>query len=113
MVTARKRWTSSPRLLPSRCSRHGAAPSRVNVPRMTIRSGHPDFLDLDWTRPLASWPQERLLSLLTGRRGGGHHPLRGLLLLAVERQADVGNDEAFAHWLESGRPGYPLGDSRV
>jgi hypothetical protein len=29
-------------------------------------------------------------------------------MLATEQQRDVPNDEAYAHWLEAGKPGYPL-----
>ncbi|MCA9655941.1 MAG: DUF4032 domain-containing protein [Myxococcales bacterium] len=39
---------------------------------MTIRSGHPDFLDLDWTLPLAQWPGSRTLAMPTGRH---RHPI--------------------------------------
>ncbi len=33
---------------------------------MTIRSGHPDFLDLPWALPLATWDTERLVELPKG-----------------------------------------------
>jgi hypothetical protein len=66
------------------------------------------------------WRVEVLEPLLARMRqtvGPGGDPVQGYCdllhhryMLSVERQADVGNDEAFAHWLASGRPGYPLGE---
>jgi hypothetical protein len=35
-------------------------------PRLTIRPGHPDFLDLPWSRPLPSWDLPNLLDLPKG-----------------------------------------------
>lgn len=33
---------------------------------MTAKTGHPDFLDLPWDRPLASWEHERLVEMPMG-----------------------------------------------
>lgn len=33
---------------------------------LTVRPGHPDFLDLDWAEPLAEWDTERVLDLPKG-----------------------------------------------
>lgn len=38
----------------------------VSTPRLTIRSGHPDFLDLPWGEPLAQWVHPRLADLPKG-----------------------------------------------
>jgi hypothetical protein len=38
----------------------------VSTPNLSIRAGHPDFLDLDWSRPVAEWPADRLVDLPTG-----------------------------------------------
>jgi hypothetical protein len=34
--------------------------------QLSIRAGHPDFLDLDWSRPVEEWPAERTVDLPTG-----------------------------------------------
>lgn len=33
---------------------------------LTVRSGHPDFLDLPWERPIAEWDESRLVDLPKG-----------------------------------------------
>ena len=33
---------------------------------LTVRPGHPDFLDLDWKRPLDEWDSERIVDLPQG-----------------------------------------------
>lgn len=38
----------------------------MTQPVVTIRAGHPDFLDLDWRRPLESWSGGRLVEVPTG-----------------------------------------------
>jgi hypothetical protein len=38
----------------------------MGTPRLTIRSGHPDFLDLPWDEPLAGWEHPRLADLPKG-----------------------------------------------
>ncbi len=49
---------------PSRGWRSGA---RDKVPpQLTIRPGHPDFLDLPWSRPLPSWTLPNMLDLPKG-----------------------------------------------
>lgn len=35
-------------------------------PNISIRAGHPDFLDLDWSQPLGRWSHPRLIELPTG-----------------------------------------------
>ncbi len=35
-------------------------------PTLSIRTGHPDFLDLDWATPLVEWTTPRLIELPTG-----------------------------------------------
>jgi len=40
---------------------------------ITIRPGHPDFLDLDWTRPLDEWDSARVVDL---PRGISRHVVR-------------------------------------
>ncbi len=34
--------------------------------QLTARTGHPDFLDLPWDRPLATWDADRLVEVATG-----------------------------------------------
>lgn len=36
------------------------------MPELTIRPGHPDFLDLPWDQPLAGWETERIVDLPKG-----------------------------------------------
>lgn len=36
------------------------------MPEMTIRAGHPDFLDLPWDEPLETWDDPRLVDLPKG-----------------------------------------------
>jgi len=38
----------------------------VGTPQIVVRSGHPDFLDLPWDRPLAAWDHPRRLDLPKG-----------------------------------------------
>jgi hypothetical protein len=38
----------------------------MHTPRLTVRSGHPDFLDLPWERPMAEWAHPRRLDLPKG-----------------------------------------------
>ncbi len=38
----------------------------MSAPTLSIRPGHPAFLDLDWSRPLAEWDGGRLIELPTG-----------------------------------------------
>jgi hypothetical protein len=33
---------------------------------ITVRPGHPSFLDLEWDRPLPEWTSDRLLNLPKG-----------------------------------------------
>ncbi len=40
---------------------------------ITVRPGHPDFLDLDWTRSLADWDSPRIIDL---PRGISRHVVR-------------------------------------
>ena len=41
--------------------------------RLVVRTGHPDFLDLPWERPLEEWDSERLVQV---QRGIGRHVVR-------------------------------------
>src|SRR5436190_15989900 len=41
--------------------------------RLVVRTGHPDFLDLSWERPLEEWDSERLVQV---QRGIGRHVVR-------------------------------------
>lgn len=43
------------------------------MPDLTIRPGHPDFLDLSWEEPLATWRSRRLVEL---PRGISRHEVR-------------------------------------
>lgn len=43
------------------------------MPDLTIRPGHPDFLDLPWTEPLETWDNPRLVDL---PRGISRHVVR-------------------------------------
>jgi hypothetical protein len=43
------------------------------TPYLTIRPGHPDFLDLPWDQPLLDWEHPRLVELPTGIH---RHPVR-------------------------------------
>lgn len=43
------------------------------MPDLTIRPGHPDFLDLPWTEPLETWDSPRLVDL---PRGISRHVVR-------------------------------------
>jgi len=43
------------------------------MPDLTIRPGHPDFLDLPWDRPLSTWTSPRLVDL---PRGISRHEVR-------------------------------------
>lgn len=36
------------------------------TPHLTIRAGNPDFLDLDWARPVSDWEGGRLVEMPTG-----------------------------------------------
>lgn len=38
----------------------------MGIPRLHIRPGHPDFLDLPWDEPILSWDHERLISMPEG-----------------------------------------------
>lgn len=38
----------------------------MSTPTLSIRPGHPAFLDLDWGRPLADWDCDRLVEVPTG-----------------------------------------------
>jgi hypothetical protein len=38
----------------------------MGTPQLVVRSGHPDFLDLPWERPLAAWDHPRRLDLPKG-----------------------------------------------
>jgi Domain of unknown function (DUF4032) len=44
----------------------GYAMKDAALPSLTIRPGHPDFLDLPWQRSVVHWPAERLLTLPKG-----------------------------------------------
>jgi tRNA A-37 threonylcarbamoyl transferase component Bud32 len=41
--------------------------------RLVVRTGHPDFLDLPWEKPLQKWKSERLVQV---QRGIGRHIVR-------------------------------------
>src|SRR6266540_4162390 len=41
--------------------------------RLVIRTGHPDFLDLPWEKPLQEWESERIVQV---QRGIGRHVVR-------------------------------------
>ena len=43
------------------------------MPEITIRPGHPDFLDLSWDEPLGTWTSQRLVDL---PRGISRHQVR-------------------------------------
>ena len=36
------------------------------TPRLSIRAGNPDFLDLDWAKPVSEWSAGRLVDMPTG-----------------------------------------------
>ncbi|RLE12806.1 MAG: DUF4032 domain-containing protein [Actinobacteria bacterium] len=36
------------------------------TPRIHTRQGHPDFVDLDWSRPINEWRSDRLVEMPTG-----------------------------------------------
>lgn len=38
----------------------------MSTPHLTIRAGNPDFLDLDWGRPVSEWSGGRLVDMPTG-----------------------------------------------
>lgn len=38
----------------------------MDIPKLQIRPGNPDFLDLPWDRPLAEWESDRLVSMPEG-----------------------------------------------
>ncbi|MFH2073251.1 MAG: DUF4032 domain-containing protein, partial [Actinomycetota bacterium] len=38
----------------------------MHTPRLTIRSGHPDFLDLPWESPMLEWGHPRRMELPKG-----------------------------------------------
>ncbi len=38
----------------------------MKIPKLQVRPGNPDFLDLPWDRPLSSWDTERQVSMPTG-----------------------------------------------
>ncbi|MDJ0959496.1 MAG: DUF4032 domain-containing protein [Acidimicrobiia bacterium] len=38
----------------------------MGTPKLHIRPGNPDFLDLDWDRPIDDWDHERLVTIPTG-----------------------------------------------
>ncbi len=38
----------------------------MSVPYLSIRPGHPDFLDLEWGRPVSEWNDPRVIDLPTG-----------------------------------------------
>lgn len=38
----------------------------METPRLSIRAGHPDFLDLEWSRRIEDWSEERTVDLPTG-----------------------------------------------
>jgi hypothetical protein len=38
----------------------------AKTPRIHTRQDHPDFVDLDWTRPIREWTTERLVEMPTG-----------------------------------------------
>ena len=35
-------------------------------PNMTVRAGHPDFLDLEWEKSVVDWSTDRLVELPKG-----------------------------------------------
>jgi hypothetical protein len=37
----------------------------VTTPAVSVREGHPDFLDLDWSTPINDWTDERIVELPT------------------------------------------------
>src|SRR6266540_5437053 len=41
--------------------------------RLVVRTGHPDFLDLPWEKPLEEWESERIVQV---QRGIGRHVVR-------------------------------------
>jgi len=41
--------------------------------RLVVRTGHPDFLDLPWEKPLQEWESERIVQV---QRGIGRHVVR-------------------------------------
>jgi hypothetical protein len=45
----------------------------VTTPAVSVREGHPDFLDLDWSTPINEWTDERIVELPTGIH---RHPVR-------------------------------------
>ena len=45
----------------------------VSTPYIHTQPGHPDFLDLEWSRPINSWDGDRLVELPTGVH---RHPVR-------------------------------------
>jgi len=46
--------------------RRGGHPSVVRGLRITVRPGHPDFLDLPWSAPLDEWSAPRLVEVVRG-----------------------------------------------
>ncbi|MCL1588017.1 MAG: DUF4032 domain-containing protein [Actinomycetia bacterium] len=38
----------------------------INTPRISVRPDHPDFVDLDWSRPISEWTSSRLVSMPEG-----------------------------------------------
>lgn len=45
----------------------------MGTPRMTIRPGSPDFLDLPWDEPISDWHHDRIVEMPTGIH---RHPVR-------------------------------------
>ncbi len=38
----------------------------LKTPRIHTREDHPDFIDLDWTKPISEWTTDRLVDMPTG-----------------------------------------------
>ena len=38
----------------------------IRTPRLSVRSDHPDFVDLDWSEPISQWVSPRLVSMPEG-----------------------------------------------
>ena len=38
----------------------------IRTPRLSVRPDHPDFVDLDWSKPISDWDSPRLVSMPEG-----------------------------------------------
>ena len=69
----------------------------LSQPTIASRSGHPNFLDLNWKQSIVDWDSPRLVALPKGASRYEASPHIG---------AAIAWDAARRGWVDAGRPGF-------